>query len=560
MGGAPAASGYARRCRRGSALLGTVSLGERRAGVFSERGSSAFLLVASCGFPLSLPSLTVEAHWPSDPSPDAHPGGGRSIGELDVGTGRDGKLLAHVEDVSNAVVRVCQRIGADEIDKIPSVLVVVYVRAAGAPSTAHLGEIMNGLAVPLPRLSVRPLPVQYGHLLPLHLHLGVFCHSRPGFVHTDDEERWLGQRDDPGLVRVGRQGHLEGIGDNLSSPLAPAGPFQLLHETHGVVYHLDVEQFVPLGELTPQHARHDALGQRAALDRVLRSKDEGAHEDVLGEEHVILVDVIVGPNLRTARVGGGVGAGGSVVVSDQNRGRGVSEAVGRSGACNVGVTGGVVAPVAADIAILGGRGVARGQFSLTPAGNDDGVGRASDADGASAVGGGGGSSGQRGPLVRGTRSAHDGGGAHHCGGGPRPRRCCCGGVGGGPGYRRGGRAGLSDSTGRASLPYAEEGGKGDGGGRVQPGVGGGASPVRGAVRRRRRGGRLDAVGDPPSPRDVGGEAVSSALVRLTRRLRRQARHGRVACYSCVSWHLECSTRHPAGVGSPLLGGGHFVVA
>ena len=197
-----------------------------------------------------------------------------------------------MQQVGDIIIGVGQWIRRHKVDEIPSMFVVMAIYRAGGSALRDLGEGMGGLAGSCSGLGVGALTVEYGHILALGFHLRVLGHSSPCLVDAYNHEGGLGHCDHSGLLGVGRQGHLKTVGDDLGRSLTPTGTLELLHEAHGIKDKLEANQFVARRELSPEHARLNALCEGSAYDSVPRTEDEGTHQDILREKHVVLVDVI----------------------------------------------------------------------------------------------------------------------------------------------------------------------------------------------------------------------------------------------------------------------------
>mmetsp|Transcript_15371 Transcript_15371/g.44476 ORF Transcript_15371/g.44476 Transcript_15371/m.44476 type:complete len:227 (+) Transcript_15371:234-914(+) len=197
-----------------------------------------------------------------------------------------------MQQVGDRVVGVGQWIRRYKVDEISSVLVVMAIHRACRSALGDLDKVMGGLARSYPGLGIGALAIEHGHILALGFHLRVLGHSSPCLVDAHNHEGWLGHCDHSGLLGVGRQGHLETVGDDLGRSLTTTGAFKLLHEAHGIEDKLEAQQFVPRRELSPEHARLDTLRKGSTNDGVPGAKDEGTHQHVVREKHVVLVDVV----------------------------------------------------------------------------------------------------------------------------------------------------------------------------------------------------------------------------------------------------------------------------
>ena len=180
------------------------------------------------------------------------------------------------------------------------------------------------------------LPTLQQHLpqIPsLNIELCIPGHLRPSLIDAHHLKLWpLPQRNHPcqpiAGIRLRRQGHLQTVWDDLGHALVPACPLQLLTEAHGVEDHFDVPQLVGGREGRAEHAGLDTFSEGAAPHSLLGTEDEGAHEDIIRQNHVVFVDVIVGVDVTTGVVGvdvvgdgvlgggGPAGRGGGVFVVD----------------------------------------------------------------------------------------------------------------------------------------------------------------------------------------------------------------------------------------------------
>ena len=170
--------------------------------------------------------------------------------------------------------------------------VVMAIYRTGGSALGDLGEGMGGLAGSCSGLGIGALTVEYGHILTLGFHLRVLGHSSPRLVDAHNHEGRLGHCDHSGLLGVGRQGHLEAVGDDLGRSLTATSTLELLHEAHGVEDKLKTKQFIARRELSPEHAWLDTLGEGSTYDSVSRAEDVGTHQDIIREKHVVLVDVV----------------------------------------------------------------------------------------------------------------------------------------------------------------------------------------------------------------------------------------------------------------------------